>query len=67
MSNLVTEVQRSLNGIGANNYLVTLDRDTRLVTISADANFDLLFNSGPNNGSSTFALLGFSGDQTGSN
>lgn len=67
MTNLMFEVQKSLNSIGANTYSVTFDRDTRLVTVSADANFNLLISSGANTGVSPWTLLGFSGDQTGSN
>ena len=66
MTNLMIEVQKALNGIGANEYSVTFDRDTRLVTISADAVFDLLISSGANAGTDPFTLLGFpSVDQTG--
>lgn len=60
-------VTTALNGIGTQGYSVTLDRITRLVTISASANFTLPVQSTAiqNN---IFSLLGFNGaDRTGSN
>ena len=57
----------AMNNIGAQAYSVTLDRLTRLVTISAAANFDLpVQTTGITN--NIFALLGFTGsDRTGGN
>jgi hypothetical protein len=47
-------------------YTVTVDRDTRQITISSDAAFDLLITSGSQVGSSAWSLMGFSGaDVTG--
>lgn len=66
ITNLLIEVQRALNDAGVNTYSVTFDRDTRLVTISADDDFNLLVSSGDNASSSPWTLLGFVGDQTGS-
>lgn len=40
-------------------YTVTLDRDTRQITISADVTFDLLLNTGAQLGSSAWALMGY--------
>jgi len=67
MTDLMTEVARALNDAGANTYTVTLDRSTRLVTISADDTFELLVSSGSNIGLSPFSLLGFTDpvDRTG--
>ena len=68
MEDLVTEVQRALNEAGEETYTVTLDRITRLVTISSTDNFNLLITSGSGAGLSVFSLLGFTGaDLTGSN
>jgi len=64
---LLQETQRALNEPTNNQYSVTIDRETRLVTISSDDTFDLLFDSGSNSFASPFSLLGFSGDQTGAN
>jgi hypothetical protein len=60
---LMVLVQRTLTNAGSNTYIVDFDRITRLVTISADANFSLLPSS---SGFSIFTFLGFESDQTGS-
>ncbi len=66
MTNLMTEVERALNDAGENIYSVTFDRTTRLVTISADDDFNLLVSSGSSIAASPFSLLGFTGsDRTG--
>lgn len=66
MTNLMTEVGRALNNAGEEEYTVTFNRDTRIVTISATDTFELLVSSGSNIGSDPFALLGFTGaDRTG--
>lgn len=66
MTDLMTEVARALNDAGFNTYTVTMNRTTRLVTISADDDFDLLIATGANAGLSVFATLGFiGGDLTG--
>jgi hypothetical protein len=47
-------------------YTVVFDRTTRQITISSDANFDLLVGTGSQIGTSPFPLMGFSGaDLTG--
>jgi hypothetical protein len=67
MTDLMTEVTRALNDAGVNTYTVTLNRTTRLVTIAADDDFDLLIATGSNAGLSVFSTLGFiGGDLTGS-
>lgn len=66
MSQLVTEVQRALNDAGDNVYTVVFDRDTRIVTISADDDFDLLVTTGANSGASTYSLLGYTSNKSGS-
>jgi len=66
MTNLMTAVEAGLNDAGANTYSVTFDRDTRIVTISGDDDFNLLVSSGSNVGLGVFSLLGFTGaDRTG--
>jgi len=65
---LVDALRNALLTQGTLDYVVTSDRVTRLITISADQNFDLLTNSGPNSGSALWPVIGFSqaADKTGS-
>lgn len=65
MTNLMTEVERALNDAGDNEYTVSFDRDTRIVTIAADDDFDLLVTTGANAGFSVYSLIGFTADKTG--
>lgn len=58
------ELSRAMNAIGTQTYTVTFDRSTRLITISAPSNFQLLLTSGTNVGNSVFSLVGFSGADT---
>lgn len=53
------EIQRALRQFGTQEYVVTLDRDTRFLTISAPLDFDLLFQTGQLSGLSNPELLGF--------
>ena len=66
MSQLVIEVQRALNDAGENTYTVTFDRATRIMTIAADDDFNLLVTTGSNAGLSVWSLIGFTSDKTGS-
>lgn len=67
MEQLVAAAQQAMNNIGSQSYTISLDRATRLVTISAAANFDLLITSGTST-NKIFSLLGFNGaDLTGTN
>jgi hypothetical protein len=54
----------ALNDIGDNEYIVSVDRDTRKITISANANFDLLVTTGTNVSISAFPLIGFSSNKS---
>lgn len=68
VSQLATAVQTQMNAVGSQTYTVSLDRDTREITISAAGNFDLLIASGTGVATSIFTLLGFTGpDLTGAN
>ena len=67
LTTLAQEVQRKLLEFGNQSYTVTVDRELRQYTISAPANFELKFVTGPNAAQAASTLLGFSGDQTGSN
>lgn len=52
---------------GTQLYIVTVDRSTRLLTISSTSNFSLLVTTGINAGIGAWGYVGFSVDQTGSN
>jgi len=66
LGEFVDKVAEALNDIGSQLYTVTLDRLTRLITISAPGVFDLLITSGTNVSQSAFSLIGFTGaDLTG--
>jgi hypothetical protein len=66
LTNFATEIARALNNSGAlNTYTVTVDRDTRAYTISADGPFDILPITGPRAGLSGWQVIGFDADQTG--
>lgn len=68
LTDFVTEVERAMNAEGGQEYTVTLTRSTRIITISAPSNFELLTSSGLTLGTSAFSLIGFSGaDKTGFN
>lgn len=60
-------ISRALNTASVTlTFTVTLDRSTRLLTVSADGAFDLLISTGTNISTSTFNLMGFTGaDLTG--
>jgi len=58
------KVVNALNSTGDNAYTISINRTTRKITITSDANFDMLYSSRPTN--SLFNLLGFTADQTGS-
>lgn len=67
LNQFIDKIAQALNEIGDNAYTVTLDRNTRLITISADANFDLLVTTGTQLETSAFSLMGFTTDRSGSN
>lgn len=52
-------VANALNVISANDWTVTVDRTTRLVTLTSSVASDLLFLTGSNALNSPFSLLGF--------
>lgn len=59
LGEFAVKVNEALNNDGTQEYTVSLDRDTRVLTISAPGNFYLLFNSSSNSGISARELLGF--------
>jgi hypothetical protein len=56
-------VAGALNEIGNNEYLVSIDRTTRKITITADATFNLLVTTGLQVSVSAFGLMGFTTDR----
>ena len=67
ISELVDAVSLAMNEAGTQAYVVSFDRSTRLITISAASNFSLLAVSGTNAGFGVLPTLGFTTDRTGSN
>lgn len=66
MEELALAITTALNATGANTYVVSVDRATRIFTIEADANFDLLAATGSTVGTGVFATIGFQAtDRTG--
>jgi len=64
LTDLASETARALNEAGLLDYSVTVDRQSRLITISASDPFDLLLSE---SGNQVFGLLGFTGaDKEGS-
>lgn len=61
MTDFANELARALNEAGALTYTVTVDRATRLFTISASGNFTLRVFSGSHLGTTAFGLAGFTG------
>lgn len=69
LTDFAIEVARAMTEAGGQDYTVAVDRDTRVLTVSATSNFDLLTNSGSTAGSAPWDLMGFStaADKTGTN
>jgi hypothetical protein len=69
LASLAQEVSQKMSAAGSQAYTVTIDRNTRLCTISAATNFSLLLATGPNASNSALRALGFKGlvDLTGAN
>jgi hypothetical protein len=59
LTNFIAAVASALNDSGLLDYQVTVDRETRLITISASGNFSLLFGSSTQTEISCRELLGF--------
>lgn len=64
LTNLLVAVEDALNLIGANTYTVTVDRSTRIITISCDVTFKLLFGTGAQASLDIAQLLGYDGVDT---
>lgn len=62
LSNLVNTIQNLMNTTGDNIYSVTVNRSTRIFTITGDAVFSLLPSQSATN---AFSVIGFTSDKTG--
>jgi len=68
LTEFATEIERVMNIAGDQEYVVTIDRFTRQISISASLAFELLVSTGVTLGTSVFPLMGFTnGDRTGAN
>ncbi len=67
LTGFVAEVSKALNAAGALTYAVSVDRDTRIITIAASGTFELLTSTGLTNASAAWSLLGYTtaADKTG--
>lgn len=65
LSDFVNAVSVALNEAGDNDYTVTVDRATRLITIASSGNLWLYPQSGPRSSISLFPLIGFNLDKSG--
>ena len=63
LNTLIIAIQNALNNQGTLSYSVSVNRATRKITISADAPFDLLTNTGSSVGQSIWNLIGFDTSQ----
>ena len=61
LTEIAAAVASAMNQAGALTYAVSVNRDTRVITISASGVFQLLTTTGTRFGVSIFPLLGFSG------
>lgn len=65
LTEFVTEVARALNAASSLTFTTSVDRSTRLITITGSSNFELSIASGAS--ANPFSLIGFTGaDRTGS-
>lgn len=61
ITEFAAEIETALNAVGGQTYTVSLNRNTRKITISAGSNFSLLISSGSRSGSTAYTLAGFTG------
>lgn len=66
LSDFIIEIARSMNAVGGQLYTVVIDRDTRIITISAPGTFELLFGTGSTSSISPALLMGYTETDTGS-
>lgn len=66
LEEILVEIKRAMEAAGALTYTVSVVRSTRVITISAGSNFELLAATGTRVGTGVWSLLGFSAiDRTG--
>lgn len=66
LTEYAAEIKRAMDAAGALTYTVAINRTTRVITISAGSNFQLLTSTGSNLTISAFTMIGFTGsDRTG--
>lgn len=67
LTDFLIEIGRAMSSVGGQTYSATVDRETRIITITAAGSFTLLAASGTNVSNSPFALMGYAAiDVTGS-
>lgn len=59
LETLKSEILRMLNEQGNNSYSINIDRDTRIIEILSDGDFELLISSGSQSLKSCWATIGF--------
>jgi len=62
LQDFAIEVSKAINAVGSQEYSISLDRSTRVISISAPSTFKLLPVSGTNTATSALPLVGFSTD-----
>lgn len=67
LQSFTVEMARAMNEVGTLNYIATLDRSTRLITITGDSNFYLYVTSSAISAVSPYNLLGFTTERSGLN
>ena len=65
LTTFMAEVARAMNAAGSQSYTVSINRATRLITISATTSFELLAGSGSRVGEGPWQLLGLVVDKFG--
>lgn len=64
LTDFVTEVARAMNDVGGQLYTVSVNRATRIITISAPGAFTLLGATGSHSGTTALGLAGFAAADT---
>lgn len=59
LTDLAQAVEDELNDVGSDVYTITVNRDTRKITIATSGTVDLLWDTGTNSASTIGALIGF--------
>lgn len=60
LETLADAVEYALNEVGGDTYTVTVNRSTRIMTISSTGTFEVLISTGTNTGSGIYSVLGIS-------